>query len=95
MVRYAAENAFTNALGLVDEKTTMWELQWDILKQRYFSSAELNNTTPTAMIRTVQAPKRFASRPLCTHGRSGSTRWACGACGKDVHMKCFGDAHDV
>ena len=34
MVRYAAGNAFATAkaLGLVDKKTTTWELQWDILK---------------------------------------------------------------
>ena len=34
MVRYAAGNAFATAkaLGLLDEKTTMWEFQWDILK---------------------------------------------------------------
>ena len=97
MVRYAAGNAFATAkaLGLVDDKTTMWEFQWDILKQRYFSGAEFNNTTPTAAVPTVHAPKRFASRLLCTHCRNGSTRWACGACGKHMHIKCFGDAHDV
>ena len=76
MVRYAAGNAFATAkaLGLVDEKTTMWEVQWDILKQRYFSGAEFNNTTPTATVPTVHARKRFASRLLCTHCRNGSTR---------------------
>ena len=97
MVRYAAGNTFatTKAWGLVDEKTTMWEFQWDILKQRYFSGAEFNNTTPTAAVPTVHAPRRFASRSLCTHCRSGSARWACGACGKHMHIKCFGDAHDV
>ena len=97
MVRYAAGNAFATAkaLGLVDDKTTMWDFQWDILKQRYFSGAEFNNTTPTAAVPTVHAPKRFASRLLCTHCRKGSTRWACGACGKHMHIKCFGDAHDV
>ena len=82
-------------LGLVDDKTTMWEFQWDILKQQYFSGAEFNNTTPTAAVPTVHAPKRFASRLLCTHCRNGSTRWACGACRKHMHIKCFGDAHDV
>ena len=97
MVQYADGNAFATAkaLGLVDEKTTMWEFQWDILKQRYFSGAEFNNTTPTAPVPTVHAPKRCASRLLCTHCLSGSTRWACGVCGKHMHIKCFGDAHDV
>ena len=97
MVRYAAGNAFATAkaLGLVDEKTTMWELQWDILKQRNFSGAEFNNTTPTATVPTLHALKRFAGRLLCTHCRSGSTRWACGACGKHMHINCFRDAHDV
>ena len=97
MVRYAAGNAFATAkaLGLVDDKTTMWEFQCDILKQRYFSGREFNSTTPTAAVPTVHAPKRFASRLLCTHCRNGSTRWACGACGKHMHIKCFGDAHDV
>ena len=51
------------------QKTTMWEFHWDILKQRYFSGAEFNNTTPTAAVRTVHG---FASRLLCTHCRSGS-----------------------
>ena len=57
MVRYAAGNAFATAkaLGLVDKKTTMWEFQWDILKQWYFSGAEFNNTTPTAMVPAVHA----------------------------------------
>ena len=97
MVRYAARNAFATAkpLGLVDDRTTMWEVQWDILKQRYFSGAEFNNTTPTAAVPTVHAPKRFASRLLCTHCRNRSTRWACGACRKHMHIKCFGAAHDV
>ena len=38
MLRYAAGNAFATckAFELVDEKTTMWEFQWDILKRRYF-----------------------------------------------------------
>ena len=55
MVRYAAGNAFATAqaLGLVDDKTTLWEFQWDILKQRYFSGAKFNNTTPTAAVPTV------------------------------------------
>ena len=41
MVQYAAGNAFATAkaLGLVDDKTTMWEFQWDILKQRHLSGA--------------------------------------------------------
>ena len=97
MVRYAAGNAFATAkaLGLVDDKTTMWEFQWDILKQRYFSGAEFNNTTKTAAVPTVHAPKRFASRLLCKHCRNGSTRWACGACGKHMHIECFEDTHDV
>ena len=97
MVRYAAGNAFATAksLGSVDEKTTLWEFQWDILKQRYFSGAEFNNTTRTAAVPAVHAPKRFASRPWCTHCRNGGTCWACGACGKHMHTKCFGDAHDV
>ena len=97
MVRYAAGNAFATAkaLRLEDEKTTIWEFQWDILKQRYFSGAEFNNTTPTVAVPTVHAPNRFASRLLCTHCRSGSTRWACGTCGKHMQIKCFGDAHDV
>ena len=45
MVWYAAGNAFgtAKALGLVDEKSTMREFQWDVLKQRYFSGAEFNN----------------------------------------------------
>ena len=36
MVRYAAGNAFATAkaLELADEKSTMWEFQLDILKQR-------------------------------------------------------------
>ena len=97
MVRYAAGNAFATAkaLGLVDEKSTMWEFQWDILKQRYFSGAEFKNMTPAAAVPTVHGPKRFASCLLCTHCRNASTRWGCGACGKHMHMKCFGDAHDV
>ena len=97
MVRYAVASAFATAkaLGLVDEKTTMWEFQWDILQLRYFSGAEFNNTTPTAAVPTVHAPKPFASRLLCTHCRNGSTRWASGACRKHMHIKCFGDAHDV
>ena len=97
MVRFSAGNSFATAkaLGLVDEKTTMWEFQWDILKQWYFSGAEFNKTTPTAAVPTVHATKRFASRLLCTHCRSRTTCWACGACGKHMHIKCFGDAHDV
>ena len=97
MVRYAAENAFATAkaLGLVDYKNSMWEFQWDILKQRYFSGAEFNNTTPTTAVPPVHAPKRFASRLLCTHCCSGTTRWACGACGKHMHIRYFGDAQDV
>ena len=66
MVQYVAGNAFATAkaLVLVDDKTTMWEFQWDILNQRYFSRAKFNNTTPTATVPTVHAPKRFASRLL-------------------------------
>ena len=92
MVRYAAGKAFATAkaLGLVEDKSTMWEFQWDILKQRYFSGAEFNNTTPNAAVRTVHAPKRFASRLLCTHCRNGSTRWACGACGKHMPSSASG-----
>ena len=97
MVRSTARNAFATAkaLGLVDEKSTMWEFQWDILKQRYFGGAVFNNTTPTAAVPTVHAQKRFASRLLCTHCRNGTARWACGACGKHMHIKGFGEAHDV
>ena len=96
MVWCAAGKAFAiaKALGLVDEKTTMWEFQWDILKQRRFSGAEFNNTTPAVAVPTVHALKRFVSR-LGTHCRSGSTRLGCGACGKHMHIKCFGDAHTV
>ena len=66
MVWYAAGNAFARAkaLGLVDEKTTTWEFQWDILKQRYCSGAEFNNTKQTTAVRTAHAPKRFASHLL-------------------------------
>ena len=97
MVRYAAGNAFptAGALGLVDEKMTMWEFHWDVLKQRCFSGAEFNNTTPTAVVPTVHALKVFACRLLCRHCRSGSTRWACGPCVTHVHIKCFGDDLDV
>ena len=97
MVRYAAGNAFASAkaFGLVDEKTTMWEFQWDILWQRCFGGAEFNNTRPIAAVPTVHAPKFFASRLLCAHCRNGSTRWTCGACWKHVHIKCFRDVHDV
>ena len=97
MVPYAPGNAFAtaNALGLVDEKTTMWEFQWDILKQRYFSGAEFNTTMPIAAFPMVHAPKRFASRLLCTRCGSENTRWVCGSCGKQLHIKGFGDAHNV
>ena len=66
MVRYAAGNAFATAkaFGLVDDKTTMWEFQWDILKQRYFSGAEFNNTTPTAAVPTEHAPTAHPPPPL-------------------------------
>ena len=52
MVRCAAGNAFATAKGsgLVDNKTTMWELQWDILKWWYLSGLEFNNTTPTTAV---------------------------------------------
>ena len=92
LVRCAATNAFATAraLGLVDEKTTMCNL-----KQPYFSGADFNDTTPSAPVHTSFAPKRFASRLFRTHCRSGSTLWACGARGKHMHIKCFGDTHDV
>ena len=97
MVRCAARIAFATAkaLGLADDKTTMLEFQWDILKRRYSSGAEFNNTTPTIAVPAVHALKRFARRLLCMHCCGGTMRWACGACGKHMHIKCFGDAHGV
>ena len=65
MVRYAAGNAFATAKasGLVDDKTTMWEFQWDMLKQRYFSGAEFNSTTPTAAVPTLCEPPLVHASP--------------------------------
>ena len=39
MVWYAAGNVSATAktLWLVDNKTSLWEFQWDIMKQRYFT----------------------------------------------------------
>ena len=90
MVRYAARNAFdtAKALGSWDDKTTMWEFQWHILKQRYFSGADFNNTTRTAAVPTVHAPG-------CTHCRSGTARRASGTYGKHMHIKCFADTQDL
>ena len=79
----------------MEEKTTTWGFQWDILKQVYFSGAEFNSTTPTVVVLTVHAPKRFSSRFLFTQCRRGGTRCVCGACEKHMHIKCFGVAHDL
>ena len=81
MVRYAAGNAFATAkpLRFVDDNTTMLEVQWDILRWRYFSGAEFNNTSPTTAVPTVHAQERLASR-LCLEGvplllRRARLRW--------------------
>ena len=94
MLWYAAGNAFATckALGLVDEKTTMWEFQWDILKRRYFAHPE----EPAARRESVvHAPVRHTQRKLCTYCGEGRTHWACAACGTAMHITCFGPAHDV
>ena len=69
MVQYAARNAFATAraLGLVDDKTTMWDFQSDIFKRRYFGGAEFNDAEQTAVVPRLHAPKQFASGLLCTH----------------------------
>ena len=93
-VAVAAGNAFATckALGLVDEKTTMWEFQWDILKRRYFAQPEEPAARPESV---VHAPVRHTQRKLCTYCGEGRTHWACAACGTAMHITCFGPAHDV
>ena len=92
MLWYAARNAFATAkaLGLVDDKTAMWDFQWNILKWRYFSSAEFNITVPTAAVPTVHAPKQLASRLLCTHCHHGTPCWVCGGCRSTCTSSAFG-----
>ena len=65
MLRYAAGNAFATfkALGLVEEKTTMWEFEWDILKRRYFAQPQALAARTESV---VHAPVRHTQRKLCT-----------------------------
>ena len=70
MLRYAAGNAFATckAWGLVDEKTTMWEFQWDILKRQYFAEPDEPAARPESV---VHAPVRHTQRKLCTYCGEG------------------------
>ena len=54
MLRYAAGNAFATckALGLTDEKATMWEFQSDILKRRHFAQPEAPAARPESVVHT-------------------------------------------
>ena len=94
MWRDAAGNAFATckAFGLVDEKTTMWEFHWDIVKRRYFVQPEAPAARPESV---VQALVRHTQRKLCTYCGEGRTHWACAACSTAMHITYLGPAHDV
>ena len=96
MLRCAAQIAFATckALGLVNGKTTMWECQWDILKQRYFDGPAFGTPGPRLGL-VVHAPIWLPHPKVCAHCGKGRLHWVCGACDTPMHITCFGPADDT
>ena len=59
MLRYVDGNTFAtcNALGLLDDKSTMCDVQWDWLKRRYFGGPHFTAVAPQ-VTSVVHGPTR-------------------------------------
>ena len=95
MVRYMAANAFASlkAPRLVKPGITIWQLQSDIIRRRYFAWPKWWECTTSSLV--VHAPVKVTGKQLCGRCLTTTKKCMCTVCNVPLYIKCFGPAHDA